>query len=194
MERPSPTNVRGIEPETLESQLREMYGRVAYTHKTHEKMADAYEAKYRWIKRAEIVLSAISTSSILWAVFGDSRLGIVIGAVISTVLLGFVLYFKEAPLGAFAQRHSETAARLWGFREELLSLLVDLKNGLVADDVRSRRDSINSQLERLYRGAPRTDPKAYAAAQKALKEAEELYFSDDELDHLLPPALRRAPK
>ena len=27
---------------TLEGQLREMYGRVAYTHKTHEKMADRY--------------------------------------------------------------------------------------------------------------------------------------------------------
>jgi hypothetical protein len=32
---------------TLDDQLREMYGRVAYTHKTHEKMADDYVRHYR---------------------------------------------------------------------------------------------------------------------------------------------------
>ena len=60
-------------------------------------------------------------------------------------------------------------------------------------DWKTERDEINAQLEEIYRNAPRTDSKAYAAAQKALKTQEELFFSDVELDHLLPKQLRAKP-
>ena len=46
--------------ETLEGQIREIYGRVAYTQKTHEKMADHVLGKYKWIKSIEIACSALS--------------------------------------------------------------------------------------------------------------------------------------
>lgn len=177
-------------PTTLESQLREMYGRAAYTHKTHEKMADGYIARYRFIKTVEIALSAAAASSLLIAVFGDSKPGTVVGAVLSTILLGLTLYFKEASLGEQAQKHTVVASKLWGVRETLLSLLVDMHDGRPAEDVRTERDRLNELLEDVYKGAPRTDSKAYAAAQKALKHSEELYFTDDELDKLLPKRLR----
>ncbi|MBW8831485.1 MAG: hypothetical protein JF606_19115 [Burkholderiales bacterium] len=51
---------------------------------------------------------------------------------------------------------------------------------------------MNEELEEIYRGASRTDSKAYAAAQRALKDQEELFFSESELDHLLPKQLRTA--
>ena len=72
----------------------------------------------------------------------------------------------------------------------MLSLITDMRGGCDEVQIRVRRDEINGQLEIIYKAAPRTDGKAYAAAQNALKNAEELYFSDCELDHLLPPALR----
>ena len=93
-------------------------------------------------------------------------------------------------MGAEAQRHIETASKLWGLREGMLSLITDLRGGRDEATIRVRRDEINGQLEVIFKAAPRTDGKAYAAAQNALKNAEELYFSDDELDHLLPRALR----
>lgn len=190
-----PTSLSSSSPDaapstSLESQLREMYGRAAYTHKTHEKMADGYIRRYRFIKTVEIVLSAGTASSLLLAVFGDSEAGTVVGALLSTVLLGLTLYFKEASLGEQAQKHTVVAARLWGVREALLSLLVDMSDGRALKEVRADRDLLNDQLEDIYRGAPRTDHKAYAQAQKALKEADELYFSDAELDKLLPKQLR----
>lgn len=178
----------------LESQLREMYGRAAYTHKTHQKMADNYVALYKRIKIAEIVLSASTASSLLITIFGDKPIGTIIGAVLSTILLGFTLYFKEASLGEQAQLHTEVGAKLWGARESLLSLLVDLQGGVNIDLVRSERDRLNTALEDIYKAAPRTNAKAYAAAQKALKDAEELYFSDDELDKMLPKQLRTKQK
>lgn len=178
--------------DTLEGQLREMYGRAAYTHKTHEKMADQSIAKYKWIKTIEIALSALSAGSFILAVFGDTHVATITGALLSTVLLGFLLYFKEANLGEQAQKHTVTASKLWGIRERLLSLLVDLRrtgDGEVAVEL---RDDINAELEAIYKAAPRTDSKAYAAAQDALKNQEELFFSDTELDHLLPKQLRKA--
>jgi hypothetical protein len=174
----------------LEGQLREMYGRAAYTHKTHEKMADGYVRRYRIIKNVEIALSALAASSLVLAVFGDSRPGTIVGAVLSTILLGLTLYFKEATLGEQAQKHTAVASRLWGVRETLLSLLVDMHDGRAVEEVRGERDRLNELLEDIYKGAPRTDGKAYEAAQKALKADEELFFTDAELDRMLPKRLR----
>lgn len=175
---------------TLEGQLREMYARAAYTHKTHEKMADRYITRYKRIKTTEIVLSAVATSSLLLAVLGDSHVGTVVGAALSTVLLGFALYFKEASLGEQSQKHSEVASKLWGVREALLSLLVDMRDGRSVDEIRSVRDRLNESLEEIYKAAPRTNSKAYGDAQKALKHSEELFFTDDELNRMLPRELR----
>ncbi|CAN7333830.1 SLATT domain-containing protein [Rhizobacter sp. LjRoot28] len=182
------------EASALESQLREMYGRAAYTHKTHQKMADNYISRYKNIKIAEIVLSAATASSLLIALFGDERQGTIIGAVLSTVLLGFTLYFKEASLGEQGQLHTEVGAKLWGVREQLLSLLVDLQDGRPVEEVRQQRDHLNEKLEAVYKSAPRTDSQAYADAQKALKEAEELFFTDEELNRMLPKSLRTSRK
>lgn len=179
-------------PINLEDQLREMYGRAAYTHKTHEKMADGYVKRYKTIKTVEVIISALATGSLLLAVFGDSKAATIVGAAFSTIFLGLTLYFKEASLGEQAQKHTAVASRLWGVRERLLSLIVDMSDGRSAGEIREERDVLNDELEDIYKGAPRTNSQAYAAAQKALKSDEELFFSDAELDKMLPQKLRRS--
>ena len=174
----------------LEGQLREMYGRAAYTHKTHQKMADGYVTKYKRIKLIEIVLSAATTTSLLVALFGKSEAATAVGAVLSAILAGCALYFKEASLGEQAQLHTEVGAKLWGAREALLSLLVDLQDGRPVEEVRQQRDRLNAELEDIYKAAPRTNSKAYRDAQEALKNAEELFFTDEELNKMLPKQLR----
>ena len=174
----------------LEGQLREMYGRAAYTHKTHQKMADGYVTKYKRIKLIEIVLSAATTTSLLVALFGKSEAATAVGAVLSAILAGCALYFKEASLGEQAQLHTEVGAKLWGAREALLSLLVDLQDGRPVEEVRQQRDRLNAELEDIYKAAPRTNSKAYNDAQEALKNAEELFFTDEELNKMLPKQLR----
>lgn len=191
MEPPSPARATPAPAmSSLEGQLREMYGRAAYTHKTHEKMADGYIRRYRHIKSVEIWLSALATGSLLLAVFGESREGTILGAVLSTVLLGLTLYFREAMLGEQAQKHTVVGSKLWGVREALLSLIVDMRDGRAIEEVRHERDRLNELLEEIYKGAPRTDGKAYGAAQRALKADQELFFADSELDHMLPKRLR----
>ena len=47
------------------------------------------------------------------------------------------------------------------------------------------------KLSKTYKGSPRTFYAAYAKAQTALKQNEELTFSDAEIDAFLPVPLRK---
>jgi hypothetical protein len=77
-------------------------------------------------------------------------------------------------------------------REAYLSLLTDIRDSsLTLSELRQRRDSLQERLHKIYHNAPHTDDKAYEKSQKALKENEELTFSDEEIDVFLPKPLRR---
>lgn len=181
------------ESETLlESQIREIYGRVVYTHKTHEKCADVLKTRHDWIKFAEIALSAATTTSVLVVLFGDGKLFQLIAAFSSTILLGLTLYSKDFNLLAIAEKHKQAALDILTVREALLSLLIDIRIGNnEIESLQQRRDELNEELVNTYRGAPKTINKAYQIASKALKENEEFTFSDPEIDKFLPESLRK---
>ena len=60
------------------------------------------------------------------------------------------------------------------------------------DEVRRIRDQLQSDLYKLYRGAPRTLSKAYDEASKSLKEMDEMTFPEEEIDRFLPESLRKS--
>lgn len=176
----------------LESQIREIYGRVIYTHKTHEKCADVLKTRSDYLKFAEIILSATSTTSILVVMFGDGKVFQLLAALSSTLLLGLTLYSKDFNLLAIAEKHKNAALNILEIREMLLSLLVDIKIGnKEISELQQKRDELNEQLVNTYRGAPKTMNKAYTLASKALQVNEEFTFSDEEIDDFLPESLRR---
>jgi len=179
----------------LEDQIRESYARVAYSHKVHEKCADIYHGRLRVLKLWQIGLAAITTGGLIVTIFGEGVTATIVATVTSTILLALNTYTKEDDLGELAQKHTNTAGDLWNVRESYLSLLTDFVSGAVSDDdVRTRRDILQEALKNIYQSAPRTIPKAYVAAQLALKVKEELTFSQDEIDVLLPSHLRRGNK
>ena len=176
----------------IESQIREIYGRVVYTHKTHEKCADVLKLRSDYMKFAEIFLSAATTTSILVVLFGDGKVFQFLAAFFSTILLGLTLYSKDFNLLAIAEKHKQAALDILEIREKLLSLLVDIRIGNKdIGQLQQTRDELNEQLVNTYRGAPKTINKAYENASKALKENEEFTFSDAEIDKFLPESLRR---
>nr|WP_321405399.1 SLATT domain-containing protein [uncultured Carboxylicivirga sp.] len=177
----------------LESQIREIYGRVIYTHKTHEKCADVLKTRHDWLKFAEIILSAATTTSVLVILFGDGKAFQLIAAFCSTILLGLTLYSKDFNLLAIAEKHKQAALDILEVREALLSLLIDIRIGNKEIELlQIRRDELNEELINTYRGAPKTINKAYQKASKALQENEEFTFSDPEIDKFLPENLRRS--
>ena len=177
----------------VEGQVRECYGRVVYSHKTHEKCADILLERLSKIKFWQILLSSITTAGFIAAILGAGPIGAVIGVLVSTTLLVLNAYTKDYDLSELAQKHRQAAADLWLIREKYLALITDLRVGEESlDRITARRDEILEDLYAVHSGAPNTTFQAYKKAQGALQQYEEMSFSDAELDALLPIALRRS--
>lgn len=193
MEQHSQTNDTPESRKVLEGQLRECYGRVVYSHKTHEKCSDILLSRLSTIKLWQIILSALTTGGFLAAFFGAGEIGTGVGIIVSTLLLILNAYTKNYDLGELAQKHKHAANELWLIREQYLSLLTDLAmEEKPIEQLQSERDSLLENLHSVYSGSPSTTFDAYKKAQDALKTKEDLTFSDEEIDAFLPKELKRS--
>lgn len=183
----------GRDPYLL-AQAREAFGRVAYSHKTHEKQADICFVKHRWQQGVLIALTAVSSGTFLVAAvsqFASTTVTSLITSTVAVLVTWVTLGAKTFRFHEEAEAHRDIASRLWDVRESYVSLIADLMSGEITDaDARVRRDKLQEATREVYSSAPRTSPKAYGRAQKGLKYNEELTFSSRELDLLLPEALR----
>jgi hypothetical protein len=137
-------------------------------------------------------LGALTTAGVITAFLGKEYWGLAISALTSAVLTATIAYTKDFDLGTVATEHKTTSDQLWNIREKYLDLLTDLQSGAVAaEDIMQRRDALREDLNKVYSAARVTSYKAYAAAQKALKFNEDMTFSPDEIDMLLPAGLRK---
>lgn len=192
MEQHSQTDDTPQSRNILEGQLRECYGRVVYSHKTHEKCADILLSRLSRIKIWQITLSAVTTAGFVSAVFGAGQIGALLGMIVSTALLALNSFTKNYDLGELAQKHKQAANDLWIIREKYLSLLVDLAmKEKPLESLQQQRDELVEQLHTVYGGAPSTTFDAYKKAQEALKKFEDMTFTDGEIDAFLPKELKR---
>jgi len=175
-------------------QVREIYGRMAYTHKTHEVQADMFEAKSRRHRVIKFVLVAAGSGTFLASLVGvflDPKWASLVTSFIAVAVAGASLADRTFRYGEEMQQHRDTAARLWDIRESYLSLIVDLKALTISvDEAVKRRDALQEAAGAILRDAPRTGPKAYPIAQDRLKNREDLTFTGKEIDLLLPETLR----
>jgi hypothetical protein len=175
----------------FEGQLRECFGRVVYSHKTHEKCADILIDQLSKIKLAQMILSALTTGGFIMAIASDEKWGNIAGVIISTILLIINAYTKDYDLGELAQKHKQSANDLLLIRENYISLITDIRmQETPIEKLQEKRDEILSELSAIYSGAPSTNYKAYKKAQEALKQGEDMTFSDDEIDAFLPKELK----
>jgi len=163
-----------------------------YSHKTHEKCADILLSRLSRIKLWQIILSSITTAGFVGVILGAGTAGAVVGAVVATTLLVLNAYTKNYDLGELAQKHRQAAAELWMLREKYLALITDLRGGeSTLEELTKRRDDILDDLHAVYTGAPSTTFKAYKKAQEAIQQYDEMSFSDEEIDNLLPDELKK---
>jgi len=178
--------------QVLEGQLRECFGRVVYSHKTHEKCADILVKQLSRIKIWQIILSAITTTGCISVLFGIGKIGSIIAGLVSAILLCLILYQKDHDLAELAQKHKQAANEIWHIREKYQSLITDLVIGnKTLEAIQQERDALLDELRSIYSGAPSTNFQAYRKAQQALKHNEDMTFSDEEIDAFLPKELRR---
>lgn len=178
----------------LLEQVREIYGRMVYNHKTQEKEADrwhSWDVRQRW---ALVMLTALGSATFLTALlgeFGDKHWSGLATSFVALLVSGLSLAAKEFKFSQRTEAHRDCAAQLWNLRESYLSLITDLMSGAMnLEKGNARRDELQEQTAEVLAGAPRTTTDAYDQAGEALKSNEELTFSSAEIDPLLPEALR----
>ena len=87
MEPHSQNNDSPDSKQALEGQLRECFGRVVYSHKTHEKNAEIFIKRLSRIKFWQIVLSAITTGGCILVLLGAGLIGSIIASILSALRL-----------------------------------------------------------------------------------------------------------
>lgn len=174
----------------IEKQIRNDFGCVVYTHKTHEKMADIYEKKSNYYKIAQISIAAIILASSISSFFLKNTTVKIIGIILSSISLYISTYVKNFDLDGLAQAHKNTAVELWVIRGSYFSLLTDIRSEkLTYDEAAKKRDHLQKKLGDIYTSSRRTNEKSYNQAKNALKNNEEYTFSDKEIDCFLPEIL-----
>jgi len=185
--------VVGPDPYLL-AQAREAFGRVVYSHKTHEKQADICFHRHRLQQVILIALTVVSSGTFLVSLVGALGNPVLTGLVTSFVALlvsAASLATKTFKFSEETQAHRDIASRLWGVRESYLSLIADLMSGEISIvEARERRDELQEATRAAYADAPRTSPKAFSRARKGLKDNEEMTFTSREIDLFLPQPLR----
>lgn len=170
---------------------REEYGRVAYTHKTHEKMVERIGRHVHWQRILNAVLLTATAGSTIDVLVRNQTASKVLSLVLSGIALFLAIYQLSANPEKLLDQHRVTTRALWLLREQYLHLIADLKAGAVDEaEGRNIRDALTKKAAAIYASAPDTDGAAYREAQRALKENEDLTFTSREIDLLLPPELR----
>lgn len=176
--------------EKLESQIKEQYGKLVYSYTCHWEDVAILRSRNNLLKWNEIILTAISATGIVSFFIFDSKWLAAIGAVFSTLSLAITLFTKEYNVDEKIISHQKSADDLWIIKEKYISLLTDIGQ-INPDEVCKRWDDLVEESSVIYKAALPTSAKAYARAQNQIKNKEYQFFTDDELDKMLPNHLRK---
>lgn len=177
--------------ENLMVQLRESYGKLTYTYTAHNKMANRLDVKRKRVAIFKILLSATSTVGLIGTLGVNQFILKLATTILSATLLALTLYYKDTDITQAILEHRKAADALWNYREAYLSLMTDFYK-YSNDELSKKRDTLTSEVGKIYSTTPRTDKKSYQATQRALKDEEEQFFTPDEIDRMLPEHLRMA--
>jgi hypothetical protein len=182
-----------LEVNPLEEQIRQLFGRMIYTHKTHEKERERLSMLATRSKWLNIALGALTLGGVASALGTSSFISLIASTILATATVGYAFVQLSFDPLRDANQHRAAAKQLLAIRDNYESLLIDMMSGAVTDDeARTRRDELAALSQDAYRLAPDTSPRVYATAQESLQQSEDMTFSSEEIDAFLPEALRRA--
>jgi hypothetical protein len=88
--------------------------------------------------------------------------------------------------------HRSSAAKLWLLCEQYRGLLAEVHDQMLdAQAIAQRRDALAREVRSVFEYAPPADRQTYNIAKTALGGARSPNYSDEDIDALLPPSLRR---
>lgn len=170
---------------------REVYGRLVYTHITHEKERQIWSGKVCWMNRINVCLASATTFFAIISATLKPTWSIFATALFAVATVSFIMWQANYdPAGKEAEHRTAAKELLW-IREQLLLLITECHIAASPQQELERRlDVLTRELTAVYKFAPNTSPKAYAQAEAAIKGGH-FTFSDDEIDTMLPTQLRK---
>ena len=170
---------------------RELYGRVVYSHKTHEKEREIWGKKATCMNIVNVFLTGLTTLFAIIAASLTPTWALIATAISAVATVVFVVWQGSFdPAGKENQQRTAAKELLW-IREQLLLLIMDCHMPSVPlQQLQKCLETINRELTAVYKFAPNTSPEAYSLADKSLKSGH-FTFSDDEIDGFLPSVLRK---
>ena len=173
----------------LLAQVRECFGKVAWSHKTQECQASIYNNYHKRLIWAKILVAGLAAGSGIISLFSGVAIRYAT-AILSSLVLIIDLTFKNHAYADKSAQHQAVATKLWRIREAYQTLIAELMSEQCnLSDIRKRIEQLADRLEKVYEIAPRTSDSAYKAASNKLHSGS-CSCSDDEIDKLLPPRLR----
>lgn len=170
---------------------RELYGRVVYTHKTHEKEREIWSGKVCWMNRVNIILTGITTVLAVISASLQPMWTMVSTALSAAATVCFAIWPSNFDPAGKEARHRVAAKELLWLREQILLLITHCQSpGAPAEQLQRRLEMITQELTTAYKFVPDTSPEAYGMAENALKSGH-FTFSDEEIDAFLPTELRK---
>jgi hypothetical protein len=170
---------------------RELYGRVVYTHKTHEIDREIWSSKVSSMNRVNIVLTGLTTVLAVISASLQPTWALVLTALSAAATVCFAIWQSNFDPAGKEAKHRVAAKELLWLREQLLLLITNCQSPDAPGEQLFRRlEMITQELTTAYKFVPDTSPEAYARTDQLLKSGH-VTFSDDEIDTFLPTELRK---
>jgi SMODS and SLOG-associating 2TM effector domain family 4 len=181
------------EIEPILATARDLFGRAVYTHETHERERIIWSKKVCTTNRVNNILASGTTVLAVIAAALPSTIVLILTAVAAGATTGFGLWQSSSDAAGKESQHRTAAKELLWCRQQLAMLIADCQIPLPVETLRRNLEIVNRELHAIYKFAPSTSPEAYKEAEAQIKGGH-FSLSDDEVDALLPEALRKAKK
>jgi len=104
--------------------IRELFGRVVYSHKTHEKEVEIQQKVARDIKIGNILIISFTAGPLLANIITSQRAFLIVGSVFSFLGLAFNIFQLSFDPDKKVSTHKDTANKLWLIRERFVLSLI----------------------------------------------------------------------
>jgi hypothetical protein len=176
----------------LESQLRQIFASVVWSHKIQEKQADIYLSRYNFLEFLRILLAALTSSGIFAVVFIDNFYLKLVTAIVSAISLFITTYFKSYDLKSLQKQHKKSALEWLELRENIMTVLCDISlNKYSEDELIKKRDEFFKKKIEIAKETLDPEEEAVNQASKNLKNRQDNTYTDEEIDSYLPQLARK---
>lgn len=178
--------------DVLEDCVRNVFGRVMWSHKIQEKQADIQAHCSLVMTVANVMLSAAASVGLLSIIFVDQfwlKLASTLASFVSTAVIGLS---KELDLPDRIITHRKAAVDYLAVKDRLQNLLMKIRSQTVPlERLEEEFSRLNESVNYINARAPQTTDRAVHRASRALKMKNDDNITNKEIDNGLPPSLRK---